>query len=739
MNNKMTKRIAIVLSAALVLGCVGTGAALAVNGDKEDKTPASQPTTLNEVLETAQADKDETVYVLANADGTVQKIIVSDWIKNTAGSATLTDQSQLTNVENVKGDETYTMNGEDVRVWDAQGGDIFYQGNLEKELPVDLTVSYQLDGVPIAPSDLAGKSGHLTIRFDYTNKQYTTVKIDGKDEKMYVPFVMLTGMILDNDVFSNIEVSNGRLLNDGNHTVVAGLAFPGLQENLNVKPDKLEIPNYVEITADVQNFEMGNTVTIAMNDVFSGLDTGKLDKMNGLNDSLDELTDAMGQLLDGSSALYDGLNTLLEKSGTLTKGIDQLASGGKSLKDGAGELYNGAAALQTGAAQLSSGLQTLDSNTASLNSGAKQVFQSLLSMANSQLKEAGLDVPTLTISNYADVLNNVIASLDSTAVYNQALAQVTAAVEAQRDYIHQQVTAAIQAEVTAQVTAAVEAQVKPQVVAAVRANVEAQVIQAATGLTKEQYDAAVAAGLIEPEVQAAITAQIDAQMASEQVLALIEANTAAQMGTEQVQATISAYVQEKMASADIQALIAQNTQLQVEKAIAENMASPEVQAKLAAASEGAKAVINLKASLDGYNSFYIGLRSYTAGVSQAAAGAGDLKSGADSLKNGAGKLYNGASDLYNGILTLKNGTPALVDGITQLRDGALKLSDGMKEFNEKGIEKLVDAVDGDLNGLLTRLKATVDVSKEYTSFSGISQEMDGQVKFIYRTDSIDAE
>ena len=94
------------------------------------------------------------------------------------------------------------------------------------------------------------------------------------------------------------------------------------------------------------------------------------------------------------------------------------------------------------------------------------------------------------------------------------------------------------------------------------------------------------------------------------------------------------------------------------------------------------------------------------------------------------------NELYDGVITLKNGAPALVDGITALRDGAMKLSDGLKEFNDQGVQKLVDAVDGDLGGLFTRVKATADVSKDYKSFSGLSDDMDGQVKFIYRTDSV---
>lgn len=756
MKNKLAKPLSIVLCGTLLLGSVGAGVVYALNSDKQEEKETEKISIMKEE-ETADLTKDETVYVLTGADGTVNKIIVSDWIKNSVNSNSFSDKSELTNIENVKGDETYTMNGDNMRVWDAQGNDIYYQGNIEKELPVNLSVSYQLDGKKISAEELAGKSGKVTIRFDYTNNQYEMVEIDGKQEKMNVPFAMLTGMLLDNDVFTNVEVSNGKLLNDGDRTVIAGIAFPGLQSNLNLDKDKLEIPDYVEITADVKNFEMANTVTIAMNDIFSNLNTDELDSMDDLNDSLDEMTDAMDQLIDGSSDLYDGLCTLLDKSGELISGINQLSDGALKLKNGAGDLKKGAAELSDGANALSDGtsslvdgakelvngaktlaggLETLTENNDTLNGGAKQVFGSLLSMANKQLVAAGLSVPKLTIENYAEVLNDVIASLDETNVVAQAqeIARqtVTAQVNAQKDTIKAAVAAKIQEEVTAQVTEAV------------RANVESQVL-AAMNMTKEQYEAGIEAGVITADQQAQIAVAINAQMESEAVKATISANVAAQMQSD-----------------DIQAMITAKTEEQIPLLIEQNMNSPEVQAQITAALEqaksGAAAISALKEQLDSYNQFYIGLSQYTAGVVSAKDGADQLyigasqlrdganqvndgsqqlKDGANRLKDGTAELYAGMSELYDGIFTLKDGAPALLDGVTQLRDGAMQLSDGLKEFNEKGIQKLVDAVDGDISGLITRIKSTVDVSNDYKSFSGISDDMDGQVKFIYRTDAIE--
>lgn len=599
MKNKWVKPFLAVCCAAALAGGIGVTAyaANAKNGESagmeksenadalqaaEDAEAASAENRVRAAGSAGESVKDETVYVLAGADGGVEKIIVSDWIKNSAGSAAIADRSELTDAENVKGDETYTMDGGNTRVWDAKGGDIYYQGEIKKELPVGLSVSYLLDGRSISAEELAGKSGKVTIRFDYENRQSETVVIDGKQEKIYVPFAVLTGMLLDNDVFANVEVTNGKLINDGNRTAVAGIAFPGLGENLNLDAEKLEIPDYVEITADVSGFEMANTVTIVTNGVFNGVKTDALETEGDLTASLGQLSTAMNQLMDGSSQLYDGLCTLLDKSQELIAGIDRLAAGAKELADGAAALDAGAEQLAGGAKELAGGLGTLAAGSDTLNAGAKQVFDSQLATAESQLQAAGLAVPKLTIENYAQVLDGVTAQLSQ----GGAAAADPAAVQ---------------------------------------------------------------------------------------------------------------------------------------------------QAKAAAAKIAA-----LKQQLDSYNQFYLGLEQYTAGVASAKAGADQLQAGAGQLAGGAAQLDAGIQEFCAGILSMKEQAPALADGVTQLRDGSMQLSEGLKEFNEQGVQRLIDAVDGDLAGLVARIRATVDVSKEYRNFSGISDGMDGEVKFIYRTEAVAA-
>lgn len=581
MKKPVVKILSITLCALLALGGAG-GIVYALGATAEaaataDSAPADSAAQSTAPKTTSSHDpageknvKDETVYVLARADGTVEKIIVSDWIQNALGGDLINDVSALTGIENVKGNETCTLGGDNSCVWDARGNDIYYQGEIDKELPVSVSVSYTLDGAAISPEELAGRSGKVAIRFDYANNQYEMVSINGKQEKIYVPFAMLTGLLLDNDVFSNVSVSNGKIMNDGDRTIVAGLAFPGLQDSLGLDRDGLDLPEYVEITADVTDFQLETTVTLAANGLFGELDgSDELDELDDLDGKLEELTDAMAQLMDGSSRLYDGLCTLLDRSKELVSGIDRLAAGASQLKQGADSLSAGASQLQSGAAALSQGLDALAENNDTLNGGATQVFQNLLSTANSQLTAAGVQAPELTVENYAQVLEGVIAAAgDSPA--------------------GQQVTA-------------------------------------------------------------------------------------------------------------------------------------------------------LKASLDSYNGFYQGLQSYTAGVAQAKDGAGELDQGIGTLKTGADSLSAGAGQLYDGILTMRDSAPALIDGVTQLRDGAMELSDGLKQFNDEGVQKLVDAFDGDLGGLMDRVDAVKAVSERYNSFSGISADMDGQVKFIWRTDAVQAE
>ena len=620
MKRKLIKIISTALS-VLLLGGASAGIAVYAAQNEQKATETESAGSASEKTEaTEKPQKNETVYVLAGNDGSVKKIIVSDWIRNALNEGKLNDASDLSGIENVKGDESYTMGGDNTKVWDADGKDIYYQGTIEKELPVSIGIRYTLNGESVTADEIAGKSGKVTIRFDYTNRQYRTVTIDGKEETIYVPFVMLTGMLLDNNVFSDIEVTNGKLVNDGDRTAVIGVALPGLAENLGVTDEQIAIPSYVEITATAKDFRLATTVSVATNELFNKIDTSVFDNATEtVEEKLTQLNGAMTQLMNGSSQLYDGVCTLLEQSGALIDGIGQLADG----------------------------LKELNENSAALRGGAKQVFDTLLATAQSELAKAGVDV-TLTTGNYGAVLDGVIASLATAGTEEHPTAH---------DAIVTAVTAAVREQVTAKVTEGYREQVL------------AAVLQT-RGMTVEQYNAAVAAGLVDEDTQDQVDAAVYIQMK--------KAST---------QTAVSAMVDAQMASGQVQALVAQNVTAQVNKKTAEIRA--------------------LKGQLDDYNTFYTGVNDYTAGVDKA----------------------------YAGISQLVAQLPKLTAGITDLRDGAGQLRDGLTEFNTEVVGKLVALANGDAKTVLVRLRATVDVSKSYNNFSGIG-DMDGQVKFIYRTDAV---
>jgi len=607
MKTRIKKTIAFCMCALLMLGAAGF-AAFALAGKSGEETVGENSADTGDDAAKAPAGLNETVYIIQDHDGK-DKIIVSD------------------------------SQSDEPRYLDEAA-----------ELPVGISVSYQLDGSDISAEDLAGKSGKVRIRFDYTNRQPRSVTVNGRAEEMYVPFAAITGLILDNENFSNIEVVNGKMLDDGDRTVIIGLAFPGLQENLDLDTATFEIPSYVEVTAETTNFKMESTYTIVTNSVFSNISTGDFGSFDGLTASAGKLTDAMTQLMSGSDDLCSGLGSLL--------------SGANNVADGIG--------------QLSDGLSTLSANNNTLNEGAKQVFSSLLSMADSQLAGAGLELPRLTIENYDAVLNNILSSMNADKVAENVKSQVEQAVRVQESAVRSAVTEAIRQEVSAKVAEAV------------RENVETQVL-AGIGMKAEEYNAALSAGMVTEAQQNQISAAIEKQMESDAVKAVISAKT-----------------DEQMQSPQVLALIDSKTEEQIQNIIAQKMASEEVRAKMEEAlkqvNEGAAKISSLKEQLDRYNVFYRGLRSYTEGVADAASGA----------------------------KTLERTMPQLISGITALRDGAMQLSDGLKKFNEEGIRKLSDALDGDLSEISERLRATGELAKQYKSYTGNSDS----VKFIYKTRAV---
>lgn len=658
----------------------------------------------------AETTKDETVYVLANAEGEAKRVIVSDWLTNPDGEKDLADATTLKDAKAVKG-SAFLKDG----VWyNADGADVYYQGDAEDALPVNLTVSYTLDGEAKTAAEMTGRSGRVTIR----------VACDVKETKdgVKVPFAALTAALLDNDVFTNIEVTNGKFLDDGDRTVVVGWALPGLQETLKLDAETVTLPEYVEISADAKNFETPTTLTVVTNELFSAVDVDSIDATE-LTENINKLKDGMAQLKDGASRLADGVSALKDGAKTLADGATELKNGAEALKEGANplgdgvsQLNDGATALETGSAQLTEGLNTLTANNEALASGATKLFETVLGIANTQLSAAMENAPTLTIENYEETLTALLDACSEAGIDKQLHDQVEAVVNQNRAKIEEAVTAKVQETVAAQVEEAV------------RENVTAQVL-AAMDMTPDTYKAAVESGALTDAQKNQIAAAVDAQMKSQEVKAVLAQQTEQTMGSDEIKATIE-----------------QNVNEQVEALTQQNMASKDVQAKRAAALEqgqaAAASLTALKAQLDDYRTFYDGLNAYLAGTAQAANGASELKTGAAQLAAGTeelnGKvpaLLEGIGSLSNGMNTLTENLPSLTDGVQQLLDGANELKDGLNTFDEEGVSKLVSLVEDDLADMLDRVKAALNAANAYTTYTSLGENMTGRVRFVWRTDA----
>lgn len=329
--------------------------------------------------------KEETVYVNAKASGKTDKVTVSNWLKNSGSvSGNLEDESTLSDIKNVKGDEKYTADG-DKLTWSTDSEDIYYQGTTDKKLPVSVKLKYYLDGKEMKPSELKGKSGHLKITVDYKNNEKKNVSVDGKDTEVYTPFVMMTGMILPNETFSNVTIDNGKIISDGNKNIVVGFGMPGLKDSLNLsseETDKVTIPESLSIEADVKDFTMSSTYTVALSDLLDDMNMDDIADVDDLQTALDDLEDAALQLVSGSDTLADGAGTLADGVNSYTDGVDTLNAGIQKYLGSNGELsgsvteyVNGVNKVVKGVQDYTNGVNTLADGVSSYVDGEKQLAE----------------------------------------------------------------------------------------------------------------------------------------------------------------------------------------------------------------------------------------------------------------------------------------------------------------------------------------------------------------------------
>ena len=350
--------------------------------------------------------KSETVYAVMNGDGSIKSTTVSEHLYSASGLSGVTDKTTLTDIQNTESDAEFTQNGEEL-VWNTNDTDVYYKGNTDKALPIDVKVTYALDGQEAALEDIIGKSGHLTVTVNLKNNETGTVNVNGKDRTIVTPLITAVGVILGGDA-SNVTAEHGMIESAAKSSVAAFVTLPGVKDSLSgLLPDEVNsIEDYLQDTvtveADVEDFTCPQ-VMVACATSTAALGTSNvfdLSSINDLTDGINQLNDAMSQLMDGASQLVDGTS--------------QLAGGVLALLDGANTLNNGAAALDDGLGQLTNGLDTLSANNAALNAGAQQVADGVLASANKTLKEGGLIDEDMTWSNYEAVIDNILTMNDKT-------------------------------------------------------------------------------------------------------------------------------------------------------------------------------------------------------------------------------------------------------------------------------------------------------------------------------------
>ena len=886
-----SKYIVRVVAGVLTIALVGTGiGATAVFAEKNstavtaeaDRTTDSSKDAddiadklMDSVsLKDNDADKDESVYLISDANGNVNKTIVVDHLKNKDKKDTLEDASNLSDIENVKGKEKFTQSG-DKLTWQAGGKDIYYQGTATEEPPVTQKVTYYLDGKEISPEDLAGKSGKVKIRFDYTNTTSYTETVNGEKQTVSVPFAAVTGLVLG-DGFENIEVTNGKAEVSDSSSVVLGYALPGLKDSLGIKDKDLDgdvnIPEYMEMTADVKNFSMPAAMTFVVNasDYVStdGIDTSDLDDMiNDLKDASTQLQDGSKTLAEGTDTLADGLSTLQSKLGTFASGVGTLQSGLKAYTDGVSTLSGGLNTLNSNVPTLSNGITTLNSSAKSLNDGVALLNATVSTKFTDSEKQTLLDQVHSTLESQ----KSEIEKQAQTTVASQKIAiqkQAQSAVDSQKTDIQKQAQSAVDAQksdIQKQAQSKVDAQkedIEKQAQAAVAAQKEQ--IKSVAAETVKQQEAAIkkqAEGAVEQEFTSGKTDYItnEAKKQLENLKPVIESGVKAQFVQKMAEnnsaitnydlakAFYDQYVEKKEGAADefvnkqIDTIINQlagsvaSTAKDASKIAAGEAAYTAASqtageaaytgaslaagtAAYTAASQTAGEAAYAGASLAAGSAAYLGASqaageaAYTGaslaagsaaylGASQAATTAAytGAVSGAEqatitsaeqtkatvaasinqkqangySLVTGMKALADGTQTLYSSVPTLTSGIKQLVDGsntlvannaqlnsgASQLADGtnqivsgvdqlttgsktlsegAHTLADGMVQFNEEGINKILDAYNGDLKPFTDKLQAVIDAGEEYQTYSAIADGQTGSVKFIYKLASIDA-
>ena len=603
------------------------------------------------------ASKSETVYSNLDSNGKAYKTIVSTQLTNEDKSDEITDISNLLNIENTNGDETFKKEGNQI-VWDSNGNNIYYKGESDKQLPVECKITYELNGEEISAEELKGKSGNVKIKINYTNNEKHIVSINGKQVTMYTPFIIVAGTKIDNAKNKNIQITNGKIVDNGESTLAVGIAMPGMQENIGISKSKIDIPEEIEISMETEDFEMGNIIAVV---AVKGIDEDLTSDLNSMYSQINELANASNEILAGANQLKEGTSELVS-------GVDQL-------KDGTGAAYAGSKQIKDEVEESTKNLK--NDNTPAIDSKTLEAIkaQAMQSATLSDEQKAGIAAQAKTAAKLTDAQKAEIAA--QAKLTDEQKAKITAKAKAGAEFTETQKTAIIEQAQKKYTETLTEA--------------EKQLI-----LTVAQNTA----------YQTATTTALAVAESTAEATALKVAQSVAESTAEATALKVAQSVAESTAEATAQT-VAQSTATQTAETTALTVAqSTATQTAGATATQTATQVGNQAK------------QKFT-----------------NQVVSQMSTLGTALDELTNGLANIDNGVSALSVGTNKLDSGALQLANGVKTFNEQGISKINNLVNGDLRNIASRVEKMNELANEYNNYAGIQNGMAGEVKFIMITDS----
>ena len=768
MSKYLTKSVAATISALLLLGC----AAPAFAAD-------------------ATVEKKETSYLILNADGSVQEQITSDWLHSDDGFDAVTDESDLSDIQNLKSDVMPEQSGNTLK-WTTDETDIYYQGKNSAQAPVGVSIEYTLDGKAVTADELKGQSGHLVATAKLTNNTGEEVTVNGKKRTVYTPFFTVAAAVLPSENFKNITTEHGLVESDSKTQVACYLAMPGMKEAVSdLLPDSFDklddlMLDTLTLEADVTDCTVP-TFLFAAAPNLSDLD---LDEASDeLGDTMDELTDAIDQLKDGSGALDDAVGTLVESLDTFASsysqfdaGVDSALNGTQTLANGTENLLENAQLLATKTGELSLGAIQLQNSTAQLAGvmnqqlvpGLVEASEKKTALEDKMAELSGkletVEIPDMTAlkaqlgAGVEQVFDGAASGAAKAASEAAARNAATAASQKTAEEIKGNVQAAADdAAVGADQVADQAAALSTDVFQGGYKTALEELLSDPNFLTEDQKNAILAkiAAPASPssEITDTVTAKLSGaatvavKAAMGQVVSGIDSDTIASTVGPKVAEQVAPIVTEKVTSSDDLATAKQSAVQQVAAAIPD-INTDELKSLMGEFKDLSSQAGEMMGSVDTLtgalynaenpadtNTVVGAANAISDGAAKLGSGASQLATGTSAFATGVGTLDAGTNQLLSGMETLSSSSKTVSNAIGQfqtggaeLKDGTSELSDGMTEFsgtiNDK-LDGLSEITDPD-----STLARVIDIMKDRAdSFkgSGRADGTDMTVSYVMRT------